>query len=590
MSEYFPGYNPENSPESRDTDSDAEKKEKKGEKKRTSFMDELLERRNSKEKVSSDKNDEERGTGLGEIFKKKESADEAGEVAPTRKELAKEFLDHKAEELRDEIENHTSLEQASEAQRDLELVEAISEKIDHPDKEVEPAVEEAYTELMDAMAELDDADDVEEAGEVIEHELENDAEALEDEGTEADDEDSSNPSLAPVASPSPASSSSTGSSSGGTGGSSGSGTTPPPPTPPAGSPPPPPQRRPVTPLPPAGAVPPPPQPNFNTMPTAPSPESTTDYRRCVAGKMIVAGAVGYMIGRRGGRKRTEAKLNPEIKKRDEAIVDLKKDIEAKEDSIRLHARQEAPPKIEPEEAQKPRPERISLSPVEQRAEEAQAEKEPALAPSSNLEREQTVQKTAEKPEADQQRVVHEHQLQLEKEHIKDRVETVSTPVLLQIAEKITVLDTTVRKLYDTNQIDRRGLEEIVKEHLAGHDIGPVLDRRLLGKEAILERSHEYRHDPDSDDAKAKLSSDGPDKELADSTQGPIHDVKPFQPGAFNANMAPSSSEQDEETQPAEIAHQQAQKALNKKYKTAGITAVAVVAIVAALLLVRVFFM
>lgn len=564
----FSRINPESSPESRDKDSDY-KKEKKSSKSRSSFMDELLEHRNAKEKDGSDKDGG-----------KKETREEA----PTKKELAKEFLDHKADELRDEIENHTTLEQAAEAQADLELVEAISEKIDDPDKEVEPAVEEAYAELMDAMAEIDDAESSDESLDT-DAETDGDSEETPDDSSEEDDATSTQPS---ATTPVTTSTGSSGSSGGSTSGGSSGGTTPPP-TPPAGSPPPQPPRRPVTPLPPAGAVPPPPQPNFNAMPASSNPESATDQRRRVAGKMIVAGAVGYMIGRRGGRKRTEAKLDPEIKKRDETILDLKKDIEAKEASIRLHARQEATPKPEPEAIEKPTHESSSPAPVEKEPEDSTNEKESVIAQASP-EGEQAVQKTAEKPQADQQLVVHEHQLQLEKEKITDHIETVSTPALLQIAEKITVLDTTVKKLYDTNQIDRKGLEEIVKEHLAGHDIGPVLDRRLLGKEAILERAHEYRHDPDADDAKAKMLSDESAKEPAGTAQNPIHDVKPFQPGAFNANMEPSAPEQAEEAQPAEIAHEQAQKALNKKHSTANIAAIAVIAIIVALLAVRILFM
>jgi predicted RNase H-like HicB family nuclease len=455
---------------------DSKKKEKKAGEKKPSFIDDLVEKRKSRES-NEDK------SGKKGLLDSKEKDDDKTEVEPTKKELAKEYLAHKAEELHSELESPTSIEHATETQADLDLIDAIVEKIDDPDKEVGPAVEEAYNELMEAI-EADTEAEIEDGRPETEES---------EDAVIPDTDPESNQSAGTTPMPSPTS--------GRSSGSGGSSSTPPPagpPTPPT----PPPGRPPVPPIPPVGAVPAPPTPNFNAMPTSSSPESTDDDRRRVAGKMLVAGAVGYMIGRRGGRKRTEAKLGPVIKEHESSIKNLEKDVEGKELQIRQAAKEgyatEKPPVQSSEAMPTPTLERPKDDSEKTQIEDRRSETEKAL-------------NQPEKPQADKLRTVQETQTHLKEDvsteafakaekKIQPRIEQVSTPDLLRIAEKITILNTTIRKLYETNQIDRRGLEEIVKEHLKGHDIGPVLDKRLLGKEAILDRSHEYRHDPTKDDS------------------------------------------------------------------------------------------
>ncbi len=525
---------------------DDKKKEKKKDKRR-SFADELLAKRSVKPEKAAD--------------------DKKQEKEPTTKELAKEFLDHKASELKDELENPTSIAHSSELQADLDLVEAITDKIDDPDKEVEPAVQEAYEELMEALT---------------------DAESDVDTNPETPPSDEEESAVAPSTSalpriPVPFTPSTSGSSS--SGGGSG---TPPPSTPPA-SPPPPPPRRPIPPLPPVGAVPPVPTPNFNVQPQT-TPEAVDDRRR-VAGKMLVAGAVGYMIGRRGGRKRTEAKLEPEIKKRDETIVDLKKDIEQKEVSIRQTARQRERSEILAAAALRDTQEKTPdlAKSKEQIANRLETE-DPGMEKESPsvirqladpVEKSERIETVSTPTPNNQQPVSNEAQ--------PVRVEQITTPHLLHMAEKIKVLDTTVKQLYETNQINRAGLEELVKEHLAGRDISPVLDRRLLGKEAINERAHEYRHDPttfgSSDDKKQDDSPTPVEKGQIFDVSHPLtkSDAAPKEKPPLN--VTPPDS-----TEPISRAH--LEKELAKKAKSNRMTAVGVtvvIAIILALLLVRVLF-
>ena len=272
------GFNPENSAENKEA-SDKDKKKDKSEKK-TSFINSLKERRFSFSKEGSEDKPE-----LDNLKSRK--PEKNGEVAEkSSKELAKEFLDQKADDLRSDLEASPN---DKEVETDLALVEAISEKIDHPDKVVEIAVQEAYEELMEAMDELAVGDEEPEPTDNTEDDPESDDEISEP-------ATSSTPTTPPV-----------------------SPTTPPPrfpPTPPVT--PSPPTPPPVPPV--GGHIPPPPvrpprppaQPTFGGPPNNPNfnqninpninapfnpnalPLTPEQERRRTAGKMLVAGTIGYL--------------------------------------------------------------------------------------------------------------------------------------------------------------------------------------------------------------------------------------------------------------------------------------------------------
>ena len=74
------------------------------------------------------------------------------------------------------------------------------------------------------------------------------------------------------------------------------------------------------------------------------------------------------------------------------------------------------------------------------------------------------------------------------------VEQSSTEELLRVADRINLEGTTLRRLYETNQIDHRGLVAIVKESLRGGDIKRAYKKAHLGAEAQQGRKIEMRHD------------------------------------------------------------------------------------------------
>lgn len=555
---------------------EAKEKEKKKEKK-LSFLDELLDKRKQREAKEREVKDDDDSVES----KKKE---------PTKKELAKEFLEHKAEELKDEIASAPTPEKKAEIQADLELVEAISEKIDHPYIEVEPAVDEAYLELMAALDEEvpeETKDDYKTStipiiplSEFIEDEEEPTTEIPSASAQSATSVATNSaaptaPSLTvtPIVTPSFTGSPQT-------------------------------QPQPFASSSPDRGAPPPIEVNPKITPEV-------NDRRRIAGKMLVAGALGYVVGRHGGRKRTEAKLQPEIKKRDVTITELEKNIESKEYQIRSTAREQmknsyqdaqteppAPaPVIEKSSVDKNTPEHIIPSPIffERPTEPArdvlpELNEERFTPPDSVFNRDENYGTSTELRELtntnDKEKAPHfKHEIK-ESETPIPKVEQLSTPDLLNLAEKITVLDTNVRKLYETNQINRQGLEEIVKTHLSGRDIAPVLDRRLLGAEISRERAREFKHDPGGSDDSLDVTLSSLNKSVFTKEDDSIPPPPPLltQTPEDHVTALKDASEQPTTPTPPSTPIDPHKKA----HKTMAISATVIIALIVALFVALVF--
>jgi hypothetical protein len=476
---------------------------------------------------------------------KGEKPKEVKEIPDELKDIAKDNLKHKAEELE---ENLKALPPASEAyvedRVDLELVNAIAEKIDDPAKEFEPAVEEAYDEIVEEMQELFpdmEFETVESRDETAE------VDVLEsEESTEEAADAPATPIVTPPTPPAPPTPPTTpGSTSGGI-------VPPTPPTPPI---------PPTPPLPPAGGARPPfgggpgipiPEltPDAPTSTAEASPEEDEDYRdRRHAAQVIAAGVIGYMIGRRGGRKRTEAKLEPQIKNLEKQAETNQRLVEDKERQIRNLAREAVAPR---------RPEIIVPVPVSRPEKPVEITQPiPETVPA-----EQTIEAIpvpvpikASHPEKAPQVIA----------------EKLTTPELLEAASSITIEGVSVRRLYETNQIDRGGLLYIVREVLNGGEAKKAFAHVELGRERQHERAQEFKHDPAY---KHQVIDEEHRRELAVLTE------------AIAAKVLPSSATTTSED-PQAVAEKQAKSVMDQAHKarTAGIAATAVIGIGLALFLI-----
>lgn len=213
-------------------------------------------------------------------------------------------------------------------------------------------------------------------------------------------------------------------------------------------------------------------------PSSPGPK-TTEYitiqdNRNIMSATLLGGLVGYLLGRRRGRIKTERRLLPIQKKLEKQVENLQQDIIAKEATIRravFEKRGETMP-VSVGRAEQDR--RRNLPPLGKIGEvvvTAQTETSPAI--------------DRAKPEA-----------------IARHVETLSRVDLLELSSKIIIEGSSLRQAYETNLISEKALRRIVAEHLRGGDV-----RRALRRE-LVEHQIDFERDPQLRDRPAQASSNG----------------------------------------------------------------------------------
>jgi hypothetical protein len=266
-------------------------------------------------------------------------------------------------------------------------------------------------------------------------------------------------------------------------------------------------------------------PGFNAIPATPNrPQAPTHYERIddrgsPAAFFVAGGIVGYLIGRRRGRIKTEKKLLPVQKKLEKQVEDLHWQIKAKESQIRKVAaekvRQDGPAVVEAlvakraaktEKAERPK----EIIPVlkAERAREGRAK-----APEANILHTVTTEHlgqmlmSAEAPAPvviprSEQLVSKTNKLELKQSGekaapvVNERsVETLSRAQLLQLSEQIVVEGSSLRQIYETHLVGEKGLRRLIIEHLRGGDMAKALKREITEREIDFERDPVMRDLP-----------------------------------------------------------------------------------------------
>jgi hypothetical protein len=249
-------------------------------------------------------------------------------------------------------------------------------------------------------------------------------------------------------------------------GTSGSGTSPPPRATPL-SPPPPPFRG----------------PNLNTYnPAAPNvaPAARAEYQPDYgvnpnATYLLVGGVVGYLIGRRRGRIKTEKRMNVVVKK-------LEKQVEAKQQIINEHVETAKQQARQEYWASKGRPAAV--------AETAKPEKPAETLNYSAV----AIERPAgtERLVANRERAVETERKKLELQTEQPEKLELREEDILRISETVKIGETNLKKIHEAKLITDGGLRRLVNEHLQGKDIRRGLAREFLTKELSYERDPRFR--------------------------------------------------------------------------------------------------
>ena len=247
----------------------------------------------------------------------------------------------------------------------------------------------------------------------------------------------------------------------------GGSSTPPPPTSPRGSSPPA-GGGPGGPIP-RAAAPLPPEPGTRIIERVEYVEGDT------AGAFFLGGILGYLIGRRRGRIRTEKKLKPVQKKLERQVKNLKTELENKEFQIR----QAATEKVRQQGRQAA--ERLVQANAERRPGRQEALEANQLHGKLPPERIGSVLMNVEAADSNPN-------VERAPALSADRyTEDLSTRDLIELSGKIVVEGTTLRKLYENKQLGERGLRRVVLEHLRGGNVRKRLRKELLEHEIDFER-------------------------------------------------------------------------------------------------------
>lgn len=391
------------------------------------------------------------------------------------------IIDDRSNELSTELsEAEDGSPEEMEALADVLFLESLRTRADGEQEVTEKTINEAYTEALEDFDIVDDDNG---------KELEDDAEEVNEEGLEPEDrnldesdvvvddtvENDPNQTLpsppdAPIAPVPPVPPNS-------------------PPTPPITSTPPTPPNPPgnpggfgMYPLTPPPHSPGSPPAGHNTATHAPATRETVFNRRRRGRDMLVGSVLGYIVGRRGGRKRTEKKLIPKIDKLEKQVGQLHDVITEREEKIRKltrHKVEQAPEKI-PEvlaTAVEKRTTKTAKKEQQKRSETLKSNPKVEKLGSFNL---KSLEVFREK------RLIDGH----ENSPKRKAVEIMTVEELLEKVDEVKIDGMYIVEAYKKGRIDAEALREVTKLYLRSGDFAQHFRRELQTSPAELQTKRE----------------------------------------------------------------------------------------------------
>lgn len=207
----------------------------------------------------------------------------------------------------------------------------------------------------------------------------------------------------------------------------------------------------------------------NILPPTPStapeaPGSTIEDRRGKGRYLLAGGLVGYLVGRRRGRIKTEAKLLPIQHKLEKEVEDLRNKVFWHEASVRSLAHAHA--------AKHPEAAREVLEQRKADRQKAEANPEKVVEHKTDAVHSERLGRFAVEAKPDRSSGTQE---------LKP-VDLMTVPELLSIAEGIEIEQSNIRRLYETNRLNYEGLKRIVRAYLQGERYDQLVRDNLLTPE------------------------------------------------------------------------------------------------------------
>ena len=236
----------------------------------------------------------------------------------------------------------------------------------------------------------------------------------------------------------------------------------------------------------------------NTLPT-PAAEYYTQRRN--AGELLLVGVVGYLLGRRRGRIKTENRLKPVQKRLEKQVKSLEENITFKEQQlVAAKARIQAveglkAPQAKPEKLAATRPTNVQ-APAE-RTQPSRVETRLALEKPASAEQLGRMVVAAEAPKKI------ERPSSIRRAFKAEEVPTMARNELLELSEKILVEGASLRRIYESRLISEKQLRRLVGEYLQGKDISKDLRHEMVEHEIDFERDPILR-----DRVRSQLTGDG----------------------------------------------------------------------------------